>query len=1003
LTPRLSLTQYSQEDNIIVLGWARDISTTTTSSSSNFNWLELQGDDDLLESVYKVILRVLVGPLLALIWFCRQQGNQSYTKVSPTLTHEKPKPVKPKRPYLRYTGRHGIRRKLFPRKSHGIFGSIMQVPSPRQQEQERQNSMTDNTKKIRHTRSGSSSSDDGSRSLNSETNHKQLQPAVLVYHESARSIVFRDHLRRAAKMSESNASTISETTGVTTVDTASDSITYSDALTGKLETSEVGADPAEQIRPRSIPIEGTNNIPPPVKRRYPKAYADSKNDSSNGDHYDHIDPLVGMITPITEMASDLLPFDKDTVMPSQAGIPPAQIAGFRPRIEPLPAMEFTPNDEFAALQHSPSGDLDESNFPSDWTVADRQVVMALKTERACVKTIKNSDWTAFLHRFCFAFQPKSRHSCSEHNDIAPAGPDHPFNSFVTSTTMLPECGEKMRCFGSCGMYTVGVVFELPTAFADGETEDEATKRTQTWSWPAGYSAKTEFNIDSRGKLINGREEAIRSLSVLRQYNDDYLNSDTYMISSRMVSGLSQIPYNEVFLRVGGLGRIVGGKDCATGEERNDAKGTGHSFARGVGLPAALFVRSATYGDLISLLRTRARLIHVLGEHHIRGIPLLLITPEQGVRVLTEPLQRDLWKIASRDLNPFQNPSISYKTTIDNTDDDYFEQKVEELLDLDDDIREMLTPEELARLAGGFGATDDSLAHILKNVKLHDKKINQETNGQEQSHKLQDVVNEGLASALRSGDYHTSRQLLILYSLVASREDELGEEDGYDKNNDSAATASGEQTPEGSKKALGSLGRDAEAMKRDLELATKDGTLSTSLSPPPPPPLDTDRLRGATNSDGLLAVLGAAQVLKAMQDGGAKVRVQEVVAAVEEWVESGQHSLAFRISSWYDQRAAQSDLKIATENNSSFAAFVSNKAIANRQAFAKQLREAASATDFTNMQFLMGIDEILSRMHSPCLRLELLQYVLGLDNRYSVAHLARSVELAGTCLGISTSR
>ena len=52
-------------------------------------------------------------------------------------------------------------------------------------------------------------------------------------------------------------------------------------------------------------------------------------------------------------------------------------------------------------------------------------------------------------------------------------------------------------------------------------------------------------------------------------------------------------------------------------------------------------------------------------------------------------------------------------------------------------------------------------------------------------------------------------------------------------------------------------------------------------PPPPPPLDTDRLRSATNSDGLLAVLGAAQVLKAMRDGGAKKRTQESFLAVEE--------------------------------------------------------------------------------------------------------------------------
>lgn len=919
----------------------------------------------------------------------------------------------------------------------------MQVPSPRQQEQERQNSKTDRKRFVPDGRSGSLSSDDGNCSFNNEYDNKQVAPAVLVYHESARSIVFRDHLRRAAKLSESNASTVSETTRATTVDTATatDSNNNSDAFASKLESSlfaaeagadpaeknhsrsismgEAGADPARQIHSRSISMGGTSNTPPPVKRRYPKAYADSKNDNSNiGDyHHDLIDPLVGIMTPITEIASDLLDWNSDTVLPSQAGISPTQIGGFRPRIEPLPALDFGPNDEFAALQYSPPGDLDEADYPRDWTVAERQVVTALKMERACCKTIKNADWTAFLHRFCFAFEPKKRNSCSEHHDIAPAGPDHPFNSFVTSTSMLPECGEKMRCFGSCSMYTVGVVFELPMAFAVGETEDEAAKRTQTWSWPAGYSAKTEFNIDSRGRLTNGREEAIRPLSVLRQYNYDYLNSETYMISTRMVSGLSQIPYNEVFLRVGGVGRIVGGKDCATGEERDDANGTGRSFDRGVGLPSALFVRSATYGDLISLLRSRARLIHVLGEHHIRGIPLLLITPEHGVRVLTESLQRDLWKIASRNLNPFQNPTISFKTTVSNTDDVYFEQKVEELLDLDDNIRGMLTPEELARLAGGFGATDDSVAYILKNAMLHDKKINNETDGLQESHKLQDVVNEGLAAALRSGDYHTSRQLLILYSLVASRGDELSEDeddgDGNDgKNDDSAASDSGEQaSTEGKKKTLGhkrqsSLRRDADVMKRDLEVATKagrDGTLSTAFSPPPPPPLDTDRLRGATNSDGLLAVLGAAQVLKAMQDGGAKRRTEEVIAAVEEWVESGQNSLAFRISSWYDQRAAQSDLKIATETNSSFAAFVSNKAIANRKAFAQQLREAASATDFTNMRFLMGIDEILSRMHSPCLRLELLQYVLGLDNRYSVAHLARSVELAGTCLGISTSR
>ena len=202
-----------------------------------------------------------------------------------------------------------------------------------------------------------------------------------------------------------------------------------------------------------------------------------------------------------------------------------------------------------------------------------------------------------------------------------------------------------------------------------------------------------------------------------------------------------------------------------------------------------------------------------------------------------------------------------------------------------------------------------------------------------------------------------------------------------------------------------MGRDVELTKLDFELLQKasDGTLSTGLTaPPPPPPLDTDRLRSATNSDGLLAVLGAAQVLKAMQDGGAKKRAQEVVSAVEEWVNYGEQSMAFRIASWYDQRAAQGDLKIATENDSKFMAFVSNKAISNRKSFAEQIREAVENTDFNDVRFLLAIDQILSKMHSPCLRLELLQYVLGLDNRYSVAHVRRSVELAASCLNISAS-
>jgi hypothetical protein len=91
----------------------------------------------------------------------------------------------------------------------------------------------------------------------------------------------------------------------------------------------------------------------------------------------------------------------------------------------------------------------------------------------------------------------------------------------------PSYGKKMRCFGSTKEFTTGVVFSLIERFPPGTTEEEEARRTNTWSWPSGYSAKTEFNIDDRGNLINGRQEALVSLEQLRQMNHTYLHETDY--------------------------------------------------------------------------------------------------------------------------------------------------------------------------------------------------------------------------------------------------------------------------------------------------------------------------------------------------------------------------------------------------------------------------------------------------------------------------------------------
>jgi len=62
------------------------------------------------------------------------------------------------------------------------------------------------------------------------------------------------------------------------------------------------------------------------------------------------------------------------------------------------------------------------------------------------------------------------------------------------------------------------------------------------------------------------------------------------------------------------------------------------------------------------------------------------------------------------------------------------------------------------------------------------------------------------------------------------------------------------------------------------------------------------------------------------------------------------------------------------------AFISSKAINNRKLFIDQLRTAIDAADFQSISFLKSLHSLVTGLHSPCLRLELLQYILNLDNR-----------------------
>jgi hypothetical protein len=202
------------------------------------------------------------------------------------------------------------------------------------------------------------------------------------------------------------------------------------------------------------------------------------------------------------LAREFVPEEVDVITSLRNDIKNHQISERRVEIEgqdhlhlkPLPPLELGPESEFRPL-------LEENEIQSctGFTKAEQTVFDLLKDQRACVKMIKNSEWPIFLHRF---LEPEVKKTITKtrptiHDDIAPSK-DYPLNSFVTSTTLLPPMGKKMKSYGSLHAYQCGVIFALPD-HSGNESEEEAVKRTETWAWPAGYAGMQKRNPPSTTK------------------------------------------------------------------------------------------------------------------------------------------------------------------------------------------------------------------------------------------------------------------------------------------------------------------------------------------------------------------------------------------------------------------------------------------------------------------------------------------------------------------------
>ena len=258
-----------------------------------------------------------------------------------------------------------------------------------------------------------------------------IPQAVLVYHESAYSIVFRDHLRRQQKAIRQTSTLMEQSThggggNESAGNRSSGTQIYKQQHPNKPRTPSTSRGPTYTITQES-------------DMGYESTGSRGSTHSGGGESSSSVTSFRGGSSHPTRSNNNKMPISE---------LQPVVVANFQPVIQPLEPLELNSSNVFEPLLTA-----DPSNL--DLTETEREVVELLRNEQAVVKTIRNADWTAFLQKF----KPEEEGGCGTHEyhpshraQHVASGEDisdtnYPFNSFVTSTSLLPSCGMKMRkCF-----------------------------------------------------------------------------------------------------------------------------------------------------------------------------------------------------------------------------------------------------------------------------------------------------------------------------------------------------------------------------------------------------------------------------------------------------------------------------------------------------------------------------------------------------------------------------
>lgn len=139
---------------------------------------------------------------------------------------------------------------------------------------------------------------------------------------------------------------------------------------------------------------------------------------------------------------------------------------------------------------------------------------------------------------------------------------------------------------------------------------------------------------------------------------------------------------------------------------------------------------------------------------------------------------------------------------------------------------------------------------------------------------------------------------------------------------------------------------------------------------------------------MFVVMGAYRIIGALSTGQTNGRLNEATLMLEDWL-AKSNSLMFRIGSWRKQASEQE--ADGAGPSPRLVSFLNGRAIVNRSTFRTALLDVGACLE--KGQYLVKLGGLVDRMHAPCLRLSLLQYIVGVDQRWQLPLIKGSCKMA----------